>query len=223
MQLSETIYTRRSIHEFEKYEMSMQEINEILEAGTYAPSAKNRQPWFFHILFNDQSKTEFIESMKNGILKLEQVYQQKNIPRSDIECAKGTLKSMENASAIILISYQKKYTNIYEDGVSWSLSAKDIEVTDILSIGAAIQNILLKATDKGYGTLWVCDIFFAYPQIVEFLQTKDDIISAVCLGKIKHYPRNFSRLPLEKVSSVIKNKEKNKIYEPYILDGNKKV
>lgn len=207
MQLNEAICTRRSIHEFEQYEMSMQEINEILEAGIYAPSAKNRQPWFFHILGNEQTKTEFIESMKNGMLELEQTYQHKNISRPDIERAKGTLKSMENASAIILVSCQKKYTNVFEDGVSWSLSAKDIEVTDILSIGAAIQNILLKATDMGYGTLWVCDIFYAYPQIIEFLQTKDDIVSAVCLGKTKHYPHNFSRLPLEKVSSVIQNKE----------------
>lgn len=203
MQLNKAIYTRRSIHEFEKYEMSMQEINEILEAGTFAPSAKNRQPWFFHILCSDRSKTEFIESMGRGILGLEQIYKQKNIVRPDIECAKGTLKSMKNASVIILISCQKKYADVFEDGVSWSLSAKDIEVTDILSIGAAIQNILLKATDMGYGTLWVCDIFYAYPQIVEFLQTKDDIISAVCLGKTKHYPHNFSRLPLEKVSSFI--------------------
>lgn len=207
MQVNKAIFTRRSIHEFEKYEMSMQEINEILQAGTYAPSAKNRQPWFFHILCNDQLKTEFIESMSHGILELEKTYQQKNIFRPDIECAKGTLKSMENASVIILVSCQKKYTNVFEDGVSWSLSAKDIEVTDILSIGAAIQNILLKATDMGYGTLWVCDIFYAYPQIVEFLQTKDDIISAVCLGKIKHYPHNFSRLPLKKVSSFIQHKE----------------
>lgn len=203
MQVNKAIYTRRSIHEFEKHKMSMQEINEILEAGTYAPSAKNRQPWFFHILCNDQSKTEFIESMNHGILELEQTYQQKNIFRPDIECAKETLRSMKNASAIILVSCQKKYTNVFEDGVSWSLSAKDIEVTDILSIGAAIQNILLKATDMGYGTLWVCDIFYAYPQIIEFLQTKDDIISAVCLGKTKHYPHNYSRLPLEKVSSLI--------------------
>lgn len=210
MQLSETISTRRSIHEFEKYEMNMSEITEILEAGTYAPSAKNRQPWFFHIICDNQSKAEFIESMKNGILKLEQVYQQKKIARPDIECAKGTIKSMESASAIILVSCKKKYKSVYKDGVCWSLSAKDIEVTDILSIGAAIQNILLKATDMGYGTLWVCDIFYAYPQIIEFLQTKDDIISAVCLGKAKHYPRNFSRLPVEKVSSVIQNKEKSR-------------
>ena len=202
MQLSEAIYARRSIHEFEKYEISIQEINEILQAGTYAPSAKNRQPWFFHIFCNQQSKTKLMECMENGILTLEQIYQQKNIPRPDIEQAKGTLKCMKNASAIILVSCQKKYKNVYEDGVSWSLSAKDIEVTDILSIGAAIQNILLKATDMGYGTLWVCDIFYAYPQIVEFLQTKDDVISAVCIGKTKHYPHNFLRLPLDKISSV---------------------
>lgn len=207
MQLSEALCARRSIHEFEKYEISIQDINEILKAGIFAPSAKNRQPWFFHIVYDEPSKTKFIESMQHGVAELEQKYRQKNISRPDIEGAKYTIKSMENASAIILVTCPKKYTNMFDDGVCWSLSAKDVEVTDILSVGAAIQNMLLKATDMGYGTLWVCDIFYAYPQLIEFLQTKDALVSAVCLGKTKCYPNNSSRLPLEKVSSIIQNKE----------------
>lgn len=207
MQLNEAIYTRRSIHEFEKYKMSMQEINEILKAGTYAPSAKNRQPWFFHIVYDEQVKIKFIENIKYGMSELENKYRRQNILRPDIERAKQTINSMINASAIILVTRPQKYMSMFEDGVCWPLSAKDIEVTDILSVGAAIQNILLKATDMGYGTLWVCDIFYAYPQLSEFLQTKDAIVSAVCLGKTKHYPNNFSRLPLEQVSSIIQNKE----------------
>ena len=207
MQLNEAIYTRRSIHEFEKYEISIQEIDEILKAGTYAPSAKNRQPWFFNIIHDEKAKAELIENIRYGMSELEKKYRQKNTMRPDIERAKYTVKSMENASAIILVACQKKYTDTFEDGVCWPLSAKDIEVTDILSVGAAIQNILLKATDMGYGTLWVCDIFYAYPQLVKFLQTKDAIVSAVCLGKTKYYPNHFSRLPLEQVSSIIQNKE----------------
>lgn len=207
MQLSEALYRRRSIHEFEKYQMSLQDINEIIKAGICAPSAKNRQPWFFHILYDEQPKIKFVKSMQHGVEELKLKYQQKNISRPDIEGAKETIKSMENASAIILVTYQKKYMSSFEDGVCWTLSAKDIEVTDILSVGAAIQNMLLKATDMGYGTLWVCDIFYAYPQLIEFLQTKDALVSAVCLGKTKNYPNNSSRFPLGKVSSIIQNKE----------------
>lgn len=207
MQLNEALCTRRSIHEFEKFQMSLQDINEILKAGICAPSAKNRQPWFFHIVYDETSKNKIIEIMQLGVEELKQKYRQKNISRPDIEAAKYTIKSMKNASAIILVIYQKKYTKIFDDGVCWSLSARDIEVTDILSIGAAIQNMLLKATDMGYGSLWVCDIFYAYPQLIEFIQTKDALVSAICLGKTKHYPNNFSRFPLENVSSVMQNKE----------------
>lgn len=203
MQLNEIIRKRRSIHEFRKHEISVQEIKEILEAGIYAPSAKNRQPWYFHVICNEHSKTEFIKQLKCGILELAQRYEQQNISRPDIERAKYTLQSMSEASAIILVACQKKYTETFEDGVCWSLAARDIEVTDILSIGAAIQNILLKATDMGYGTLWVCDIFYAYPKVIEFLKTEDAIVSAICLGKPKRYPNNFSRLSLKEVSSIM--------------------
>lgn len=209
MQLTETIKTRRSIHEFIKDSISIEDINEILEAGIYAPSAKNRQPWFFHVICDAISQKKFLEDMNRGILELARKYEEQNIPRPDIECAKYTLKSMKNASAIILVTCQKKYTDVFEDDVHWSLYARDIEVTDILSIGAAIQNILLKATDMGYGSLWVCDIFYAYPQMVKFLQTDAPIVSAICIGKTAFYPPNSSRLPLREVSNFTQNKEYN--------------
>ena len=83
------------------------------------------------------------------------------------------------------------------------MQARDIEVTDILSIGAAIQNILLKATEMGYGTLWVCDIFYAYSRIEEFLQTKDPIVSAICIGKPNQESRMPGRLPLNEIITII--------------------
>lgn len=207
MQVTETIYKRRSIRNFKKSNISINIIEQIIEAGIYAPSAKNRQPWFFYVLHDERTKNEFIQQFNIGINKLMQKYKHQNIPRPDIEGAMSTAKIMEQASAIILVTCRKKYSKIYEDNVNWYLHALDIEVTDILSIGAAIQNMLLKATDLGYGSLWVCDIFYAYQELVDFIQTEDAIVSAVCIGQTEEQPEKGFRHPVEDVSLFYKNEE----------------
>ena len=40
------------------------------------------------------------------------------------------------------------------------------EICDTLSIGASVQNILLTATELGYGTLWIANTCFAYNELV---------------------------------------------------------
>lgn len=190
-----------------KWSISRQEIEQIIEAGTMAPSAKNRQPWFFHILYDEKVKGLFLKEIAFGIRELQQKYAHKNIHRPDIERAQKTLKALEQATAIILVSCQKKYNKTFDDGVNWFLQARDIEVADILSIGAAIQNMLLQATEMGYATLWVCDIFYAYPQITDFLKTDDAVVSAICIGKATdNTPKSF-RLSVKEVSSYIKSRE----------------
>jgi nitroreductase len=46
----ETIKTRRSIRNYTSQEIKKADIQEIVEAGMYAPSAHNQQPWEFLIL-----------------------------------------------------------------------------------------------------------------------------------------------------------------------------
>lgn len=52
MELSEAIRKRRSIRVFKAGKISKREILEILELGTYAPSAGNMQPWVFVLVEN---------------------------------------------------------------------------------------------------------------------------------------------------------------------------
>jgi nitroreductase len=56
------------------------------------------------------------------------------------------------------------------------------DVVDIQSIGAAIQNILLAAKDLEIGSLWICDIFFAYEELMNWLVEPGEMIAAVALG-----------------------------------------
>ena len=44
------IYTRRSIRKYENKPVTEEQINELLRAAMYAPSAGNEQPWHFVVI-----------------------------------------------------------------------------------------------------------------------------------------------------------------------------
>jgi nitroreductase len=48
--LMEAIRTRRSIRQFKNGSVSDETVNKILEAGSWAPSGKNNQPWKFAVI-----------------------------------------------------------------------------------------------------------------------------------------------------------------------------
>lgn len=50
MDLIEGILTRRSIRKYKQGQVSQNQINTILKAGMYAPSARNQQPWHFIVI-----------------------------------------------------------------------------------------------------------------------------------------------------------------------------
>ncbi len=56
MEVMEAIRTRRSIREYKSTPVPMEDIRLIVEAGTWAPSGYNQQPWKFIVLQDQQLK-----------------------------------------------------------------------------------------------------------------------------------------------------------------------
>lgn len=52
----ETILTRRSVREFTGRPVNREEINTILNAGRFAPSGLNNQPWRYVVIQNPEAK-----------------------------------------------------------------------------------------------------------------------------------------------------------------------
>lgn len=50
METLEAIFTRRSIRKFSDRQIQESDINRLLKAGMYAPSANNSQPWHFVVI-----------------------------------------------------------------------------------------------------------------------------------------------------------------------------
>ena len=62
----ETIYSRRSIRKYTDEQVSRYNIEQIIDAGRVAPSAKNRQPWKY-LVYSGKEKDKLLAVMENGI------------------------------------------------------------------------------------------------------------------------------------------------------------
>lgn len=66
MEIFEAIRGRRSIRKFEDKDIPMQDLKKILEAGVWAPSGSNIQPWEF-ILVKNKGTIEKIKLISPGL------------------------------------------------------------------------------------------------------------------------------------------------------------
>jgi len=66
MKTLEAIYTRRSVRKYKPGAVSRQHLEEIIKAGMYAPSARNKQPWHFVLVDQTARLEELSEAHPYG-------------------------------------------------------------------------------------------------------------------------------------------------------------
>jgi F420 biosynthesis protein FbiB-like protein len=188
MNTRDAIAARRSIRRFNTDPIPEEALQAILTAGTQAPSGKNRQPWRF-IVVQEDKRAEMVRVMREGIAKLK-------AEGMDIGSAEWTAAVMEEAPVTVFV-YNPDGTHPWlarSDEQVWT------DVVNIQSIGAAIQNMLLAAQDLGIGSLWICDVFYAYGKLGEWLGEDSQMIAAVSLGYPAESPAARRRKSVEKVT-----------------------
>lgn len=193
------IYTRRSIRKYQNKKVPIEIINEIINAGIVAPSGKNKQPWRF-LVFSGEKKDEIVQKMKDGIIR------EKNgvaiLPESafGIPDAENTVRIMEEAPVIIFVM-NFFGTSPFDD---ISTDKRVTEIVDSLSIGAAVQNMLIKAEELGIGTLWIGNTFFAYTELAQYIKDltleEHQITCAIALGYADEKPNKRYRKSIEEVT-----------------------
>lgn len=188
------IEERRSIRKYKSINVRKEQIEQMIEAARLAPSAKNRQPWKY-IVYTGVEKIRLLDVMETG-LKIEQ---EKHLllPKSvfGLPDAFNTLRIMREAPVIIIVmntNGQSPYEAIDVDG-------RVAEICDSLSIGASIENMILKATEIGLGTLWIANTCFAYNKLMSFINSPGQLIGAVAVGYADEQPEARPRKALEDI------------------------
>lgn len=189
-----SIDQRRSIRKFQDTPIPKQELLEILQSGLKAPSSKNSQPWRYTVV-QDQAKADMLQVFRQGLQRMENNPMLPPPFKPLIAAANQTANIMETAPVILLA------VNPYGKNVLGPLTPEEhlAEITQIQSISASMENILLAATGKGIGSLWICDIYFAYDELCQWLGTDGQLVAAIALGYPGESPSARSRKSLEEV------------------------
>jgi nitroreductase len=188
MNVLEAIAQRRSIRKFKDQPVPDGIIEQILHAATLAPSGKNRQPWRFYVV-KGAKRAEMVRVMREGMARLEAL----GVP---LGSAEWTAKVMERAPVTVFI---------YNENAEFAEPPKDLgdvlgNLVDVQSIGAAIQNMLLAALELGVGSLWICDVFYAYEELCTWLCETRQMIAAVSFGYPDEQPGVRPRKPVSEVT-----------------------
>lgn len=159
MDLFDAIRDRRSIRRFKQTPVPDEDIRKILDAGRWAPSANNAQPWSF-IVIKDRA---VLKSMAGAVREMID----RMIPYAESEKQAQRLAAyksnyyifFENAPAVIAVCMEA-----YDAGTDRLLARMGYSTEDIKrlrplpglqSVAAAIQNMLLAIHALGYGSCWM--------------------------------------------------------------------
>lgn len=173
MELSKVLEDRRSIREYTLDNVSDEEIKKIINAGILAPSAKNKQPWHFVAVRNNE--------LKNKISKVLYESEENKSP-----ALVRTSEIINNAPVLILV-----FNTIIDDDLDWYS----------LSIGACIENMLLQSTELNLGSLWIGYVNRVSDKICNLLEIQNEkLISAVVVG---HKNENPTKRPRKELNEVV--------------------
>lgn len=189
------IETRRSIRKYQPQEPPRETIEQLVTAARLAPSGTNKQPWKF-IVYQGNAKVQLVAKMAEGLAR-EEAGEDMVLPDSrwGLPDAKNTLRIMEEAPIIIAV------LNTCGKSILSTLTRDQrvTEIVDSLSIGAAIENLLLQAEREGIAALWIANTCFAYPELVNFIGTEHQLIGAIALGYAAESPEPRPRKPLAEI------------------------
>lgn len=180
MEIDEAMKGRRSVRKYLDKSVPEELIRKVLEAGTWAPSAKNGQQWRFTVLIGS-SKEELTTLFRHELEKLSAKIGMRQMGSSFNSC-----RIMETAPVLIMV------WNSNED--------KPLAKPSMQSVAAAIENMLLKAHSVGLGSVWICDTYYATDALKKHLGKPWELVAAVTLGWPAETPQPRSRKPVDEVT-----------------------
>lgn len=144
----QNILNRRSVRVYAEEQIKQEDLDLILQAGLYAPSACNTQPWHFTVVQNKEVLDNINQETKKELLKCDNEY----------------FKQMgEN----------EKYHIFYNAPTVIIVSSENGELMPNTNSSAATENMMLAAESLNIGSCWIglCAYLFKSERGQEYLKT----------------------------------------------------
>lgn len=190
MDFYEVILKRRSIRKFKDDKIPQNSLKRILEAGRWAPSGANLQPWKFIVITSPEVKTKIADTCTKHSKKV-----WKNF-------APETAKFLSKRGGTWNKSYMKTVPILV--AACYKVTHEPTSEIALASTWTAIQNILLAATNEN---LAACIYTHAYEEEEKTLRqilaipNTYHLTAIIQLGYAKAIPPTPPRKKLEKIIS----------------------
>jgi F420 biosynthesis protein FbiB-like protein len=188
------ITKRKTIRKFKNTKIGMENVIPLIEAAIQAPSAHNLQPWDFVLIDKKETKERLSSKMAaTWINNLEKDGKSYLEIQTKVNLSK---ERINNAPFIIIPCFDTSKVEKYGDGRD---NAEFI--MGIQSVALASENILLRATEKGYGVLWLCAPLFCPDDVRAALNIPEHILpqEILIIGVPDEDPEKPTRKKVEEV------------------------
>ena len=183
MEMFETIQARRSVRRYTSQPVSDETLQRIIQAGLWAPSGLNLQPWHFVAVRSDSKKKELLAIMENVSKDIKGELEERFPDHPElVSDTRNFIKSLGDAPVIMLAFLCR---DDYED-----------KKTAMLSVAAAVENMLIQARSMDVASCWLTAAEQAgYGPVIRdrFAPGKGDLIAIVTLGYTDKWPREIPR------------------------------
>lgn len=188
----DVIRSRRSVRAYRPDPVPEADLSAILEAARWAPSPHNAEPWRFAILRDLPAKDRLARAMGQ---RWRQDLEADGVSVEAIDRALSrSLQRITNPPVVVIVS-------LCRDGLDEYPDARRRQAELLMaahSVGAAIQNMMLVARDRGLASGWMCAPLFCPEVVVAALALPDDWSAQglLLLGYPLAWPEARERRPM---------------------------
>ncbi|MFH1356802.1 MAG: nitroreductase family protein [bacterium] len=192
MDILQAILTRRSVRGYEKRKVPKAKITKIIEAAALAPSSKNSQPWKFHVVEN----REMIKKIGLILENSKNTHDEPSDPKTG-KVREGYAPSVtasgviiEKAPLVIFVEntcpFSHNRAEVIKSKYKNAIKGHDSEM---LSLGACLQNICLASYALDLGTVIIADVVCEETILKKLLGIKGDLVAALPIGYPAYHPK----------------------------------
>jgi coenzyme F420-0:L-glutamate ligase/coenzyme F420-1:gamma-L-glutamate ligase len=199
LEVFQVIKNRRSARRLSSEKVSWDVLRRVLDAGSWAPSAHNAQPWRFIVVMDNGLKKKLAEAMAEDWDK--DLKEDRLIFEDRKHLTEASIKQFTSPPVEIVVCLAMEGMDAYPDE-----KRQKIEHTmAVQSVSASIQNLLLAASAEGLGACWFCAPLFCKETIRKVLGVPKNIEpqALITIGYPAEKPEAPQRKPLSEV--VFKN------------------
>ena len=180
------IRKRRSVRVYKTGNVSNSQLDTILQAGRWAPSGANTQPWEF-VITRDRNKMK----------KVRQIYDDewRRRKREDPVHYKGLKKDyVGDVSVLVLVCGDARTKQVYLT----TRQPADREKLFQASVANAVEQMMLAAASMNLGTVWVSVREEVEPALRELFQVPHELrlLWVVPIGHARSWPPAKPRRPV---------------------------